>query len=198
MDPIADPHFVFTDDLAVFDSIDAAAEYHEFRAPITVYDSLGNAVQVTCDNVRSALPENRRDELLRNLRHHMLLFAISRPDLLNKWTVKHAPDDELIALAVRWRQKGFVSPPRIGATGTDDQFDWRAYGWGWLWGFVAMTAGTVASSAAVPAAGGRSLHELFRTGSYSWEEYSVMTPSLAAFVCGFWVAHRLARRGQKH
>jgi hypothetical protein len=76
-----------------------------------------------------------------------------------------------------------------------DDFNWRAYGWGWLLGAVAMTLGVIVSTTVVRAAGGRPLHDLFqRNRAYGWEEYCVMTASFAAFFGGFLAARRLARR----
>lgn len=100
------PIFVFTDDLSVHRSLREAANYHEFRETLRAFDEHGRVFEIPpffgAEPVLQ--PGNSRKELIRKLRRKVISLAISRPDLLHmtKWQVKHAPDEEIIKLAVRW------------------------------------------------------------------------------------------------
>jgi hypothetical protein len=96
------PIFVFLDNLMIFRSIDEAAGYPEYEENITTYDKHGTVVQVDTSGNRTTLPENKRDELIRELRHHLIRLAANRRNKLDRNTVAQASDEELIRLALQW------------------------------------------------------------------------------------------------
>jgi hypothetical protein len=106
MEPPTDPIFVFTDTLSVHRSLSDAAVYHEFRDTLIAFDQRGQVFELPPMFGAAPIrrPENLRVDLVRKLRREIISLAIDRPDLLkmNKWDAKHAADDEIIRLAVRW------------------------------------------------------------------------------------------------
>ena len=100
------PIFVFTDGLSVHGSLREAAVYHEFRETLRAVDARGQVFEIPPVFGAEPIlqPGSSRKELIRKLRGKLAGFAIRRPDLvpMTKWQVKHAPEDEIIALAVRW------------------------------------------------------------------------------------------------
>jgi hypothetical protein len=98
------PIFVFTDSLSVHRSLGEAAAYHEHRETLRAFDEHGRVFEIPPFADPIPLPGDSRKELVRRLRREVVSLAISRPDLLKmgKWEVKHAADDEIIRLAVRW------------------------------------------------------------------------------------------------
>ncbi len=118
MEPVAGPFFVFSDDAYLHASLADAFTFHECwqtMESLVAFDRDGNAFEIapTAGATWVRLPGNRAHELRRLLRHHVLLLAIHRPDLLQmgKWEVKRAPDAEIFRLAVRWFSNA-IPPPR--------------------------------------------------------------------------------------
>lgn len=105
------PLFVFTDDLGVYPTAEAARRDYEswiVEVGIAAYDSAGTVLAVEPGAfpewfTPTDSPENRRDEFVGRLRRELLLYAVARPDRLDKWQVKHADLDRLVDYAVRFR-----------------------------------------------------------------------------------------------
>jgi hypothetical protein len=101
------PIFVFGDGLSVHRSLRAAGIYHEFRETLRAFNRDGAIFELPPSSAAAWvwMPGGSRKELVRKLRREVIRLAIDRPDRvggMTKWQVKHAPDEQIIEMAVRW------------------------------------------------------------------------------------------------